>query len=146
MQKKPTLNLLSWAGIALLFVLIVCVRIFEQSLFYDPLLEFYKHTGKTVLPPYHTAQLLLGYAFRYSLNSTLSLGILWLFFKDTAVIKVTTTLYIVLLVIFILGLYILLSLESPPLKGIFYLRRFLMQPMLLLLFLPAIYYQKHVKA
>ncbi|MFP9115877.1 exosortase F system-associated membrane protein [Flavobacterium sp. RHBU_3] len=146
MQKKLTLSPLNWAGIALLLVLIVCVRIFEQSLFYDPLLAFYKHTGKTVLPPYHTGLLLLGYAFRYALNTILSLGILWLAFKDMEVIKVTAILYVVLLAVFLSGLYILLSLESPPLKGIFYLRRFLMQPMLLLLFVPAFYYQKHLKA
>lgn len=145
MQRKLTLSPLSWAGVAILLVFIICVRIFEQNLFYDPLLIFYKHTGKTVLPPYHTGKLLLGYTFRYGLNTIFSLGILWLAFKDLAIIKVTAVLYTILLILLILGLYLLLSLQAPPLKAIFYLRRFLMQPLLLLLFLPAFYYQKHIK-
>lgn len=145
MQKKITLSPLSWAGILFLVVLLLSVRFFEQNLFYDPLLLFFKSSSNEVLPQYNMRQLLLGYFFRYTLNAVLSLAILWLVFKDIAVVKVTTMLYGLLFALFTVGLYILLSMDAPPLKGVFYLRRFLIQPLLLLLFLPAFYYQKHLK-
>jgi exosortase F-associated protein len=144
MKNKPKLKAAEWLGILALLCLIVCVRLFENRLFYDPFLTFFKGLAKP-LPEYDTGRLFFNYAFRYLLNTLLSLGILWLVFKDRNIIKVTVTLYLIIFIILALTLFITLSTAVPPQALIFYLRRFLMQPLLLLLFFPAFYYQRYMK-
>ena len=124
-------------------VLLVAVRIFEDRLFYDPFLLFFKHEGK-VLPGYNGFKLFLALAFRYLLNSGFSLGIIWLVFKDRAVLKLTTVLYIVFFILLIAALFMVLATDAPSHLLLFYVRRFLIQPLFLILFLPAFYYQKHL--
>jgi exosortase F-associated protein len=120
------------------------VRILQKHLFYDPLLPFFK-SSKTDLPVYDTARLFLGLAFRYVLNSTISLGILWLAFKDNQVVKLSGILMLVFFVLLASALLIVLQGSQPSLLTIFYIRRFLIQPLFLILFLPAFYYQKHMR-
>lgn len=147
MQKKLQLSIVSWLLIVALIVLLLAVRMFQQQLFYDPFIPFYHKTvaDKQALPVYDGFRLFMHYFFRYALNTGLSLSILWIMFKDKAIIKLTSVLYAVLFVVLALLLYLVLQADMPSLKLIFYIRRFLMQPLPLLLFVPAFYYQKYLK-
>ncbi|MGQ2982205.1 exosortase F system-associated membrane protein [Flavobacterium sp.] len=129
-------------GILALLILLVLVRSFEASLFYDPLLEFFRKEDKT-LPDYESFKLFLGIAFRYGINTLLSLGIIWLAFKDKAILRLAALLYLAFFVVLTALLFISLTDDTPNLMLIFYIRRFLIQPLLLLLFLPAFFYQKN---
>ncbi|AWH85059.1 exosortase F system-associated protein [Flavobacterium album] len=137
------LNIKDISGIIVLLVLLVLVRVFEEKLFYDPLLAFFRKEDKE-LPEYDSMQLFFGLAFRYGLNMLFSLGIIWLAFKDKSVMKLTTVLYAVFFVLLTAVLFISLNTEKPSLLLIFYVRRFLIQPLFLILFLPAFYYQAHI--
>ncbi|KGO94231.1 exosortase F system-associated membrane protein [Flavobacterium subsaxonicum] len=141
MQK---VNIKSALAITVLLVLLVSVRIFEQKLFYDPLLNFFKFGGK-VIPKYNGLKLFLGLTFRYVLNTALSLGIIWFCFKDKSVLKLTTLLYVIFFVVLIGIFFVLLNTSNPSLMLLFYIRRFIIQPLFLILFVPAFYYQKRVK-
>lgn len=127
-----------------LIILLLMVRILQKHLFYDPLLPFFK-SSKTDLPVYDTARLFLGLAFRYMLNSAISLGILWLAFKDRQVVKLSGILMLIFFTLLAFVLLIILNSSDPSLLAIFYIRRFLIQPLFLILFLPAFYYQKHMR-
>ena len=144
MQGKIKLSTADIAGIFILLVLLVCVRVFQSQLFYDPLLAFFKKEG-VPLPPYNSARLFFGIAFRYILNALLSLGIIWLVFKDRAVICLCAILYAILFTILAFAYFIILAGDDVNLLLLFYIRRFLIQPLFLILFLPAFYYQKYVK-
>jgi exosortase F-associated protein len=145
MQKtKFSISGLRIAGVVVLGILLICVRIFETSLFYDPLLDFFKHTRK-VLPEYNGLRLFGGLALRYFLNSIISLGILWLVFKDAQVVKLSAALFALFFVLLAALLFVVMAMDDPGLLLVFYIRRFLIQPLLLILFLPAFYYQKHIK-
>lgn len=144
MQNQLQLNKARIAGIALLFILLVSVRILQKHLFYDPLLHFFE-TKERQLPQYDSFKLFLGLLFRYSLNTIISLGILWLVFKDKSVQKLTLLLYVVFFIVLVGAYFIVLNLDNPGLLLLFYIRRFLIQPLFLILFLPAFYYQKHMK-
>ena len=89
MQKKVRLNAVAIVGVAILLILIVLVRAFQEQLFYDPLLAFFKTESKE-LPEYNSFKLFGGLAFRYFLNAALSLGIIYLVFKDRAIFNTTT--------------------------------------------------------
>lgn len=137
-------NKISAAGITLLLLLLVAVRLFEHRLFYDPLLVFFKSSNKPI-PPYDTVKLFLGLLLRYFLNSIFSVGIIWLAFKDKAIVKLTALLLALFFAIFVVAFFIVINSDSPSLLLLFYIRRFLIQPLFLILFLPAFYYQRHIK-
>ena len=143
MQQKLKVSIDKIFSILILLVLLVMVRIFQEKIFYDPLLSFFK-TNKTHLPDYNSLKLFLGLAFRYLLNSVISLGILWITFKDKAVVKLSAMLFAVFFVVLILALFVVLNTKDPSLLAVFYIRRFLIQPLFLILFLPAFYYQKYM--
>ncbi|RZL46306.1 MAG: exosortase F system-associated protein [Pedobacter sp.] len=138
------LNKTSIAAIVILVILLVSVRIFQEALFYDPLLEFFKNESK-VLPEYDSAKLFFGVVFRYFLNTALSLGIIYFFFKDLSIIRLASVLYAVFFVVLIVAFFLVLSASEVSLLALFYVRRFLIQPLFLLLFVPAFYYQRSIR-
>ncbi|KOS07776.1 hypothetical protein AM493_18250 [Flavobacterium akiainvivens] len=143
-KSKFGISGIQLVGIFALIVVFACIRIFEDQLFYDPLKLFFKHEGK-VLPQYDNFRLFTGIAFRYLLNGLVSVAILWVAFKDLQIVKLSALLYGVFFLLIAPALFIALKVDSPNLLLIFYLRRFLIHPLLILLFLPAFYYQKGTK-
>lgn len=144
MQKKIKLKPLDVIGLIVLLVLLVLVRVFQEQLFYDPLLAFFK-TESEFLPEYNSFKLFLGLLFRYTLNTLLSLGIIYLIFRDKAILKLCTYLYIAFFIIFTLALFVIMNADDVNLLLLFYIRRFIIQPLFLILFIPAFYYQKKLR-
>jgi len=134
--------------LALLFVLLLAlIRAYEDVLFYDPFLNYFKTDYHNLpLPEVENISLFFGLLFRYFLNTVLSLAIIYVLFKDIEAIQFASILYLVFFLILVIGFYIELSFFGGTNKmALFYIRRFLIQPIFLLLFLPALYYQKQVK-
>lgn len=130
---------------AFLFVLmLVAIRAYEDVLFYDPFLNFFKADYHDLsIPAIDNFKLFIGLLFRYFLNSILSLAIIYVLFKDNDALKFASILYVFFFIVLILALFLVLSVFDESSKtSLFYIRRFLIQPIFLLLFLPAFYYQK----
>jgi len=147
----------TWILIGLLVGLLVAIRTFENALFYDPLIAFFKLDHSTqMLPNLDTFKLIGNVALRFWFNTIISLVILWLLFNKKEIIKVSILLYAIVFVVLLIAFVMLLSLSpSEPVIGetqietgsgghlaLFYIRRFLIQPVLLLLLIPAFYFQK----
>jgi len=131
--------------VGFLCVLLLLIRAYEDVLFYDPLLDFFKGDYKNLpLPDLDLLKLNFGVVFRYVLNTGISLGILWFIFKDSEIIKLSILLYVVLFVLLLLIFnYILYTSDGVQNQlPLFYVRRFLIQPVFLLVLLPAFYFQK----
>ncbi len=137
---------IQWVVVILLFGLLVCIRSFASDLFYDPLITFFKTNHSTdVLPDMDVPKLLLHTSFRFLLNTIISLGILWAIFKRVDVIKVSALLFGCVFVLLMLFFWILLgSDQAGGHMALFYVRRFLIQPLFLLLLIPAFYFQKNL--
>ncbi len=137
-------KLLKIVVIVLLLALLVVVRMFEDVLFYDPLLDFFKHDHSTkALPEFETVRLLVHLVFRFILNTLISLIILWVVFKDGGILKISGVIYgLAFVLLFALFCVLLFTSEEGPHMFLFYVRRFLIQPLFLLLLLPAFYLQK----
>jgi exosortase F-associated protein len=132
----------------LFFVLmLVLVRAYENSLFYDPFLEYFKKDFNNLpLPQYNSLYLVIGLAFRYGLNSVLSLGIIYSVFKDSNMIKFVSILYTLFFVFLMFSFFLIIYVyENQNNMMLFYIRRFLIQPIFVLLFIPAFYYQMKKK-
>ena len=134
--------------IALLICGLACIRLFENELFYDPLLAFFKGDNfQKPLPDVDWTLLAINYFFRYSLNTMLSLLIIYVIFDDKKLVWFAVIMYCIFFMILILTFFALLSFPNESLNMIlFYVRRFIIQPLLLLLFVPAFFYQKKTTA
>lgn len=128
-------------------LLLILVRAFEDTLFYDPYLAYFKMDYTNLpLPETNGLQLFLGLFFRYALNTIISLVIIYISFKDVDITKFASVLYLFFFVILIVAFFLVQAYYGEANKMIlFYIRRFLIQPLFLLLFLPAFYYQKQNK-
>ena len=130
--------------IALLFCLLALVRFFENELFYDPYLVFFQNDYLYLdSPRREVAKLVASTTLRYVINTVISLGILYLFFKDKSIVKFSVIVYSISYFILItLFLYFVLNPKQEDYYVFFNIRRFLIQPLILLLLLPAYYYQR----
>lgn len=128
----------------LFVLLIVLIRAYEDALFYDPFLNFFRKDYRNLaIPEIDHFKLFMGLLFRYFLISIVSLAIIYVLFKDIEAIKFVSVLYLIFFILLILAFFMVLSFFDEPSKmALFYIRRFLIQPIFLLLIVLAFYYQK----
>jgi exosortase F-associated protein len=127
-----------------LFFILILVRAFAQKLFYDPFIQYFKNDYLyQAVPVFVMSKLFLNIFLRYSLNLIFSLVILYVAFQKWSVIKFSVKFYTISFVVFMLAYYILL--QTGFSKGYllaFYIRRFLIHPIFVLILLPAFYFQE----
>lgn len=130
--------------IVLLIIVLAMIRFFEDYLFYDPYLQFFKNDYLYIdSPRRETSKLTLFTTLRYLLNSLISLWILYLVFRDRSVVKFASLIYgFAYVVLLILFLYFVINPRQEDYYLFFNIRRFLIQPLILLILLPAFYYDK----
>ena len=145
MQKITEMNkYISYIVLLILLLLLVLVRFFENELFYDPYLDFFKSDYLQMdSPRREIAKLTLFTTLRYILNTLLSLGVLYVCFKDKGIIKFSILFYSVAYILILLPfLYFVINPNQDDYYLFFNVRRFLIQPLFLILLLPAFYYYK----
>ena len=130
--------------IGLLVSMLVAIRFFEEDLFYDPLIVFFKSDYLLgIIPPMNMAELMINLTFRYALNSIISLAIIYISFRDINILKFSAVLYGILYVLATLVfIFLVLNIEREHYLALFYVRRFLIHPLFLLILLPAFYYYR----
>ncbi len=130
---------------ALVFLLAV-IRAFED-LFYDPFLNYFKTDYSNLpFPEYDSLKLFFSLLLRYVLNSIVSLAIIQVLFKDFLLTKFASVLYLIFFIILIIAFFVILTFSAEANNLLlFYVRRFLIQPLFVLLFVPAFYYQKKLE-
>lgn len=116
MLKQGLNNKVRGVVLVLSIVGLVLIRAFEDTLFYDPFLTFFKSDFKnSPLPIFETIPLLIGLIFRYSLNTILSLAILYSVFQQKQILWFSTQLYVLVLMVLLLvffGVLFLLDRKS----------------------------------
>ena len=134
-------------AIAILVFALAMIRAFEDWLFYDPFALYFENDYLSLgFPKFDVLTLFLSMGLRFALNSILSLAIIYCLFKDLTLTKFAAVLYVFFFVVLITAFFVLVLFTDQYNNFIvFYVRRFLIQPLLLLLFIPAILYQKRMK-
>ncbi|MFV0571369.1 MAG: exosortase F system-associated membrane protein [Xanthomarina gelatinilytica] len=124
--------------------LLVLIRVFEEQLFYDPYLAFFKNDYLYIDSPRQEVFKLAAFTtLRFVLNTVISLGILFVLFKDLSIIKFSVLVYALAYVAFMsLFLYFVIHPKQEYYYLFFNVRRFLIQPLIALLLIPAFYYHK----
>lgn len=146
MIKKLLQNKMKILLIVLLIALFAVIRMFENQLFYDPFLDFFKSEFQLLpLPTFSGFRLFLSLFLRYLLNSIVSLAIIYVAFKEVELVKFSAVLYGIFFVILTIVFFSIIHFYGNTNNLLlFNIRRFLIQPIFVLLFVPAFYYQKKV--
>ncbi|TDP03771.1 exosortase F system-associated membrane protein [Flavobacterium sp. 245] len=125
--------------------IVICfgvIRTFEKSLFYDPFLEYFETDFKNLpYPEVDAFKLFFGLFSRYFFNTILSLILIYVLFRDVEIFKFSVFLYLFFLVILFVAFFVILNYFPNANWLLFYVRRFIIQPIFVLLFIPAFYYQ-----
>ncbi len=132
------------AGISVLVLLLALIRYFESWLFYDPLLQFFHSDYLQDNTPYFkSTELLLNVFYRFFVNSFLSLAIIYVAFLDKSILRFSFFLYLILFAVcFPVFMFLVFTIENHNFLALFYVRRFLIQPIFVIILLPAFYYYR----
>ena len=130
--------------VVILVLVLMAIRGFEDYLFYDPYLQFFENDYLYIdNPRREVAKLVFFTSLRYLLNTLASLGILYLIFNDKVMIKFSVLLYAIAYVLLLIPyLYFVINPRQEDYYLFFNVRRFLIQPIGIILLLPAFYYYK----
>ena len=136
---------LRWLLAIICVFLLMSIRVFETQLFYDPLLSFFKSDFYNLdFPEFDVTKHLLSMALRYGINSILSLAIIYSIFNNKDYLKLSSFIYLIGFVAFFALYYYCIHNEfSLGFTAGFYVRRLVIQPVLLLLLIPVFWYVNH---
>jgi len=130
--------------IMVLFLALVLVRAFQDDLFYDPFIEYFRNEYLYgTIPVFSGSKLLLDMIFRYGLNTLISLVIIYVAFQNKDFLIFSIKFYSVAFILLSITFFIILKGElADGYLFAFYIRRFLIHPLFVLILLPAFYYKQ----
>lgn len=126
---------------------LIGIRGLEDRIFYDPFLYFFKSADQNaVFPAFVWGKLILSYLLRFSLNTFFSLLIIHFLFQSKEWTKQAFILILlVFVIVFPIYLYCIYDRFQFGYLFSFYVRRFVIQPLTVILIIPIFYYRKKIK-
>lgn len=126
------------------FLGLVAVRGLEDRIFYDPFLGYFKSADHAaVFPNFVWGKLIVSYLFRFVLNTFFSLLIIQFLFRNTTWTKQA---FVLILLVFVIVFPIYLVCINDQFRFgylfSFYVRRFVIQPLTVILIIPIFFYRK----
>ena len=123
---------------------LISVRFLEDKIFYDPFLEFFKADYKMAqVPDFIWGKLMLSHFFRFALNLIFSAIVVhFMFLNKKWTIQAVFLMAVAFLFFFPIYLWCLYSKMEIGYLFTFSVRRFVIQPIILLLIIPIFYYRK----
>ncbi|MBW7675565.1 exosortase F system-associated membrane protein [Chryseobacterium chendengshani] len=140
------MKILSWLIVIAGIFGLVGVRMLEDQIFYDPFLNYFHEANKNVVfPEFEWGILVLSHIFRFVLNLIFSSIIIHFLFKNKEwTIQGVLLIAIVFIITFPIYLYCIYDRFEMGYLFSFYMRRFVIQPLILLLIVPLFYYRKQI--
>ncbi|KQS95269.1 exosortase F system-associated protein [Chryseobacterium sp. Leaf394] len=141
------MKIVSWFLVLVGMAGIVSVRIFEDSLFYDPFLNYFHDATKNAqFPEFDWLKLILSHLFRFILNLISSCIIIHFIFKNKSwTVQGAILIAIIFSITFPIYLYCVSDRFEVGYLFSFYIRRFVIQPLILLLIIPLFYYRRQLQ-
>ena len=132
--------ILDFAGILGL----VSVRFLEDKIFYDPFLAFFKGNYKVAqIPEFLWGKLIISHFFRFFLNLFFSAVVIhFMFLNKKWTLQAVVLITVAFLFFFPIYLWCLYTKMEIGYLFTFSVRRFIIQPIILLLIIPIFYYRK----
>lgn len=126
---------------------LIAIRMLEDRIFYDPFLAYFHQASKdAVFPDFLWGKILLNYFFRFLLNLLFSAVIVQCIFRNKKwTLQAVVLMCIVFAVTLPLYLYCIHTKFEIGYLFSFYMRRFVIQPLILLLIIPMFYYRRQMQ-
>jgi exosortase F-associated protein len=140
------MKILSWFVVILGIFGLIAVRVFEKRLFYDPFLSYFHEVNKELhFPNFEWGKLIAGHLFRFFLNLFFSCLIIQFWFNNKQwTIQGAILIVIIFIITFPIYLYCISVRFDVGHLFSFYMRRFVIQPIILLLIIPMFYYRRRI--
>lgn len=140
------MKILSWLLVLAGVCGLVGVRMLEDAIFYDPFLNYFHEANKNIsLPQFEWGKLILSHLFRFILNLFFSCIIIHFLFKNKEwTMQGAILITIIFAITFPIYLYCIYNQFEIGYLFSFYMRRFVIQPLILLLIVPLFYYRKQM--
>ncbi len=137
---------LKWILVILGILGLISVRILEDRIFYDPFLTYFHEANKNLpFPDFEWGKLIPGYIFRFILNLLFSCVVIHFWFRNKQwTIQGAVLITIIFAITFPIYLYCIYDRFEIGYLFSFYMRRFVIQPLTLLLIIPMFYYRKQM--
>jgi exosortase F-associated protein len=139
------MKFLNWIFVVIGVLGLISVRFLENSLFYDPFLEFFKGNYKVELAPDFILWKLILSHFFFLLNLFFSAIVVHFMFLNKKWTLQAVLLMAVAFIFFPIYLWCIYSKMEIGYLFTFSVRRFVIQPIILLLIIPIFYYRKSWK-
>jgi len=140
------MKILSWFLVLAGVCGLVGVRMLEDAIFYDPFLNYFHEANKNMsLPQFEWGKLIVSHLFRFILNLFFSCIIIHFLFKNKEwTMQGAVLITIIFAITFPIYLYCIYNQFEIGYLFSFYMRRFVIQPLILLLIVPLFYYRKQM--
>ncbi|WP_080777628.1 exosortase F system-associated membrane protein [Chryseobacterium phocaeense] len=140
------MKILNWLLVIAGICGLIGVRILEDQIFYDPFLEYFHEANKNIaFPAFEWGKLIGSHLFRFILNLIFSCLIIQCLFKNRQwTIQSAFLIAIIFIITFPIYLYCIYDRFEIGYLFSFYMRRFVIQPLALLLIVPMFYYRKQL--
>nr|WP_314493760.1 exosortase F system-associated protein [uncultured Chryseobacterium sp.] len=127
---------------------LIAVRMMEDRIFYDPFLNYFHEANKNIpFPEFEWGRLVIGYLFRFILNLFFSCVIIHFLFKNKEwTVQGAVLISIIFAITFPIYLFCIYDRFETGHLFSFYMRRFVIQPLILLLIVPLFYYRRNIVA
>ena len=140
------MKILSWFCVILGICGLVGVRMLEDRIFYDPFLNYFHEADKQLaFPTFEWGRLIGSHVLRFVLNLIFSCIIIHFMFKNKEwTIQGMVLITIIFAITFPIYLFCIYNQFEIGHLFSFYMRRFVIQPLILLLIIPLFYYRKQI--
>lgn len=125
---------------------LISVRFFEDKIFYDPFLSFFRNVGQpSEFPQIEWTKLIFNHFLRFLMNLFFSCFIIYFLLKNKRwtieSFFIISAVFVISLILYLICIYYQFNMGYLfP----FYVRRFLIQPIILLILIPSLYYRKKI--
>ena len=140
------MKILSWFLVFAGVCGLIGVRMIENNVFYDPFLNYFHEANKKIsFPEFEWGKLIVSHLFRFLLNLFCSCLIIHFLFKNKEwTLQGAVLITIIFTITFPIYLYCIHDRFEIGYLFSFYMRRFVIQPLILLLIVPLFYYRKQL--
>lgn len=138
------MKILNWILVFAGILGLVSVRFLEDKIFYDPFLAFFKGNYKVAqIPEFLWGKLIISHFFRFFLNLFFSAVVIhFMFLNKKWTLQAVVLITVAFLFFFPIYLWCLYTKMEIGYLFTFSVRRFIIQPIILLLIIPIFYYRK----
>jgi len=125
---------------------LIIVYVFQAQLFYDPFANHLFNPMHPEVPEYNASKYIIAKAARYILNDGFALMVIWGLFKNQTYVRFAVIIFFIgFLILLPIYLFLAMNYFIETQSFLNHLHRLVLNPVLMMLLIPAFYYQQLLK-